>query len=86
LRAITHQPAATRPAAIVLEYVRDDDRVLDMGTKSCVNGILAAARSRQVLAVDVNPAAASCAKENAELSGVADRMQVRESDLLDYAS
>ena len=48
-------------AAIVLDEVRDDDRVLDMGTGSGVNGIVAASRSRDVLAVDVNPAAVTCA-------------------------
>ena len=48
-------------AAIVLDEVRDDDRVLDMGTGSGVNGIVAASRSRDVLAVDVNPAAVACA-------------------------
>jgi release factor glutamine methyltransferase len=72
-------------AAIVLDEVGEGDRVLDMGTGSGVNGVLAAALSRQVLAVDVNPAAVTCARENAERNGVADRMQVRESDLFEHA-
>ena len=70
----------------MLDEVRDDDRVLDMGTGSGVNGIVAASRSRDVLAVDVNPAAVACARDNAERNGVADRMEVRESDLFQNAS
>jgi release factor glutamine methyltransferase len=72
-------------AAIVLDEVRDDDRVLDMGTGSGINGIVAASRSRDVLAVDVNPAAVACARENAERNGVADRVTVQESDLFQNA-
>ena len=72
-------------AAIVLDEVRDDDRVLDMGTGSGVNGIVAASRSRDVLAVDVNPAAVTCARDNVERNGVADRVEVRESDLFQNA-
>jgi release factor glutamine methyltransferase len=73
-------------AAIVLDEVRDEDRVFDMGTGSGVNGIVAASRSRKVLAVDVNPAAVACARDNADRNGVADRMEVRESDLFQNAS
>jgi len=68
-------------AVIVLDEVREGDRVLDMGTGSGVNGIVAASGSRTVLAVDVNPAAVACARDNAERNGVADRVEVRESDL-----
>ena len=73
-----------RPAGasrIVPDEVREGDRVLDMGTGSGVNGIVAASGSREVLAVDVNPAAVACASDNAERNGVADRVEVRESDL-----
>ncbi len=68
-------------AGIVLDEVREGDRVLDMGTGSGVNGIVAASGARRVLAVDVNPAAVACARDNAERNGVADRVEVRESDL-----
>jgi release factor glutamine methyltransferase len=73
-------------AAIVLDEVRDGDRVLDMGTGSGVNGIVAASRSRNVLAVDVSPAAVACARDNAERNGVTGRMKVLESDLFQNAS
>ena len=60
--------------------------MLDMGTGSGVNGIVAASRSRAVLAVDVNPSAVACARDNAERNGVADRVTVRKSDLFQNAS
>jgi release factor glutamine methyltransferase len=67
----------------VAEEVRDTDRVLDMGTGSGVNAILAAARSTEVVAVDVNPHAVGAARENAAANGVADRIEVFEGDLFD---
>jgi release factor glutamine methyltransferase len=68
-------------ADAVLAEVREGDRVLDMGTGSGVNAILAAAKSRDVVAVDVNPIAVECARRNAQRNGVADRIDVRESDV-----
>ena len=73
-------------AAIVLDEVRHGDRVLDLGTGSGINGVVAASRSRNVLAVDVNAAAVACARDNAERNGVAGRMKVHESDLFQNAS
>lgn len=65
----------------VLAEAREDDRVLDMGTGSGVNAILAASVAHQVVAVDINPAAVEAARRNAELNGVADRVQVGLSDV-----
>ncbi len=65
----------------VLAEVRDGDRVLDMGTGSGVNAILAASRAGQVLAVDINPIALAAARDNAARNGVADRVEVRHSDV-----
>jgi release factor glutamine methyltransferase len=65
----------------ILDEVRPTDRVLDMGTGSGVNAVLAASRSRDVVAVDVNPVAVATARKNAERNGVADRIDVRESDV-----
>lgn len=67
----------------VLAEVRDDDRVLDMGTGSGVNAILAASKSRDVVAVDINPHALEAARENAERNGVGDRITVLHSDVFD---
>ncbi|SDC13330.1 methyltransferase [Actinokineospora iranica] len=65
----------------VLAEVRESDRVLDMGTGSGVNAILAASQAADVLAVDINPHAVEAARRNAERNGVADRIEVRHSDV-----
>ncbi|HYU84568.1 MAG TPA: methyltransferase [Kribbellaceae bacterium] len=65
----------------VLAEVRPTDRVLDMGTGSGVNAILAASVSSDVLAVDINPYALTAARDNAIRNGVADRIVVRHSDV-----
>jgi len=67
----------------VLREVREADRVLDMGTGSGINAILAASRSKDVVAVDINPEAIVCAKQNAELNSVSDRIQFFVSDLFE---
>jgi release factor glutamine methyltransferase len=68
-------------AATVLKEVRATDAVLDMGSGSGVQAILAASKSSRVVAVDVNPAAVRCTRHNAALNGVADRIEARRSDL-----
>jgi release factor glutamine methyltransferase len=55
--------------------------VLDMGTGSGVNAILAASTGAYVSAVDINPRAVDVARQNAERSGLADRIEVHRSDL-----
>lgn len=65
----------------VLDEVNPEDRVLDMGTGSGVNAVLAASKARSVLAVDVNPVAVAAAAENAVRNGVAERVEVRQSDV-----
>ena len=73
-------------AEIVLSEARKDDRVLDMGTGSGVNAIAAAAREATVVAVDVNPVAVAAARQNAELNRLAERIEVRQSDVFDNVS
>ena len=55
--------------------------VLDMGTGSGVCALVAARRARRVLAVDVSSATVRCARLNAELNGLAERVEVRHGDL-----
>jgi release factor glutamine methyltransferase len=71
-------------AEIVRDEVREHDRVLDMGTGSGVNGIVAAACAREVVAVDVSPAAVECARRNGERNGVATRFHAVVGDLFDH--
>ncbi len=66
---------------VVLSEVRADDRVLDMGTGSGVNALLAAQVAEKVVAVDVSPFAVDAARANAERNGVADRVDVHRSDV-----
>lgn len=55
--------------------------VLDMGTGSGVTAIFAAHFARRVVAVDINPHAVRCARINALLNGLDERVDVREGDL-----
>jgi release factor glutamine methyltransferase len=70
----------------VLREVRSRERVLDMGTGSGVNAILAASKSTDVVAVDVSPLAVACAAQNAIRNGVDDRIDVHESDVFQHVS
>jgi HemK-related putative methylase len=58
-----------------------DTVVLDMGTGSGVCALFAARRARRVAAVDLSPAAVRCAKINALLNAVDERVDVRLGDL-----
>lgn len=62
-------------------HIPPDSRVLDLGTGSGINGIFAAQWAREVIAVDINPAAVRCAKINALLNQADDRIEVRQGDL-----
>src|SRR5580700_10781137 len=58
------QPAAPQHLGkAVLKEVRETDRVLDVGTGSGINAILAASKSSQVVAIDINPFAIKCARK-----------------------
>jgi HemK-related putative methylase len=60
--------------------VGQDCEVLDMGTGSGICAVFAAKYARRVVAVDINPAAVSCARINAILNGQ-ERIDVRHGDL-----
>jgi release factor glutamine methyltransferase len=62
-------------------FVNAGERVLDVGTGTGVLGIVAAGKASEVLAVDVNPYAVQCAKWNASLNKVRDRMAFARADL-----
>lgn len=48
--------------------IQDNDIVLDMGTGCGILGIIAAEKASKVTAIDINPHAVRCAKENARLN------------------
>jgi release factor glutamine methyltransferase len=68
---------------LVRDEVRPSDRVLDMGTGSGINAILAAKTCSDIVAVDINPKAVEAARRNAALNGVADRITFCVSDVFD---
>jgi HemK-related putative methylase len=78
-------PAFFRSSRLLAAHVASLDlagrRVLDMGTGSGFLGLWAARRGAEVVALDANPRAVACARENAATNGLADRMRVLESDL-----
>ncbi len=61
--------------------VKEDERVLDMGTGSGILGIVAAKKACEVVAVDVNPYAVRCAKANAAVNNVRSKMAFITGDL-----
>jgi HemK-related putative methylase len=64
----------TRPQA-------EGSRALDLGTGSGVGAVFAARRGYRVVAVDLNPEAVRCARLNALLHRLEDRIEAREGDL-----
>lgn len=68
-------------AQIDSQLVGSDAEVLDMGTGSGVCAVFAARLARRVVAVDINLAAVRCARINALLNQVEQRVDVRQGDL-----
>lgn len=62
-------------------HVRENETVLDMGTGCGILGIVAAGKASRIVAVDVNPYALRCAKENAKLNNVFNKMCFFQGDL-----
>jgi release factor glutamine methyltransferase len=61
--------------------VEKGTNVLDVGTGCGILGILAAEKAATVLAVDLNPYAIRCAKENSALNNVDRKMAFMQADL-----
>ena len=82
-RAVAALPAVggTTPAAGIASAGGGAPRALDMGTGSGIGAVFAARRGYRVTAVDVNPHAVRCARINALLNGLEERIEVREGDL-----
>jgi release factor glutamine methyltransferase len=67
-------------------HVKEGEAVLDLGTGSGILAVLAAKKGGCVVAVDLNPYAVGCAKENARLNGVYDKIGFLQSDLFSALS
>jgi release factor glutamine methyltransferase len=61
--------------------VHEAETVLDVGTGCGILGIIAAEKADAVVAVDVNPYAVRCARENARLNKVQNRIYYVQGDL-----
>jgi release factor glutamine methyltransferase len=61
--------------------VEEGARVLDMGTGCGILAVLAAEKARGVVALDISPKAAACAKSNAEANGMTAKIEICCSDL-----
>lgn len=84
-------PVVFRSGACLAEFLRDSpevtpesdgsSRALDLGTGSGIQAVVLAARGYRVIAVDLNREAARCARANALINGLEERIDVREGDL-----
>jgi release factor glutamine methyltransferase len=79
-------PKLFRTGEFMAETIREQRipasaAVLDMGTGSGVGAVFAAEFARRVVAVDINPAAARCARINVLLNGAEEGVEVRQGDL-----
>jgi HemK-related putative methylase len=63
--------------------IGNDAEVLDMGTGSGVGALFAARHARRVVAIDINAAAARCARMNTLLNRLENRIEVRHGDLFE---
>jgi release factor glutamine methyltransferase len=61
--------------------VKESAEVLDLGAGCGMLGILAAKKAGGVVAVDLNPYAIRCARENSALNGVGGKMNFIQADL-----
>jgi release factor glutamine methyltransferase len=80
-RAIASLPPPPSPAPAPAAAPDRAPRALDMGTGSGIGAVFAARRGYRVTAVDVNPHAVRCARLNAMLNGLEERIEVRQGDL-----
>lgn len=59
------------------------DFVLELGTGCGILGIFAAEKASKVIMTDISPIALKCAKKNAKLNNLADKIEIRQGDLFD---
>jgi len=82
----TFNPKVPRSGAFLAAHLEAsrvcrDAEILDMGTGSGICAIFAAREARRVVAVDINPAAVRCARINALVNHLEERIDLRHGDL-----
>ncbi len=63
--------------------VKEGDYVLDLGTGCGIQAVFAAEKAKKVVATDINPQAVKCAKINAKINDVAEKVDIRCGNLFD---
>jgi len=66
---------------LIAEHLKADGHVLEIGTGCGILSILAALQSDHVVATDINPQAIRCARLNAEINGVSEKIDLLIGDL-----
>ena len=66
---------------LIAEHLKADGCVLEIGTGCGILSILAAFEAEHVVATDINPHAAKCAKLNAKMNGVSEKIDILVGDL-----
>lgn len=64
-------------------HVKDGEIVLDIGTGCGILAIISAFKASKVIAIDINPNAVRCARINAEINGVLEKIDFICCNLLD---
>lgn len=76
-----YEPAEDSFLAADNLFIKKNDTVLDVGTGCGILAILAAKKAKRVVAVDTNPHAVRCAKRNATINKMAEKIDIRKGDL-----
>jgi len=66
---------------LIAEHLKADGCVLEIGTGCGILSILAAFEAEHVVSTDINPDAAKCAKLNAKMNGVSEKIDILVGDL-----
>jgi len=66
---------------LIAKHLKVSEYVLEIGTGCGILSVLAAFKAKHIVAIDINPHAARCAKINAEINGVSEKIDVLIGDL-----
>ncbi len=80
-QAVFFGPDTYRFCALLDREVTRARRVVDIGCGSGVGGLSLAGRAERIVLTDINPHALACARVNARLAGISDRVEVVGGDL-----
>ncbi len=76
-----YEPAEDTFLLAEILQTTEEDVVLDMGTGCGIFAIISAEKAKQVVAIDINPYAVKCAKRNAKINNVSNKIEFIIGDL-----